>query len=38
VLYEDSYQNVALALNGGNAAEMLLARPGRELRVRRTDA
>ena len=37
VLYEDSYQNVALALNGGNAAEMLLARPGRELRVRRTD-
>jgi S-adenosyl-L-methionine hydrolase (adenosine-forming) len=38
VLYEDSYQNIALALNGGNAAEMLLARPGRELRVRRTDA
>jgi len=38
VLYEDSYQNVALALNGGNAAEMLLAQPGRELRVRRTDA
>jgi S-adenosyl-L-methionine hydrolase (adenosine-forming) len=37
VLYEDSYRNVALALNGGNAAEMLLARPGRELRVRRTD-
>jgi S-adenosylmethionine hydrolase len=38
VLYEDSYRNVALALNGGNAAEMLLARPGRELRIRRTDA
>jgi S-adenosylmethionine hydrolase len=37
VLYEDSYRNVALALNGGNAADMLLARPGRELRVRRTD-
>ena len=38
VLYEDSYRNIALALNGGNAAEMLLARPGRELRVRRTGA
>jgi S-adenosyl-L-methionine hydrolase (adenosine-forming) len=34
LLYEDSYSNVALAINGGNAAEMLSARPGTELRIR----
>jgi S-adenosylmethionine hydrolase len=34
LLYEDAYWNVALAINGGNAAEMLNARPGRELRIR----
>jgi len=34
LLYEDSYWNVALALNGGNAAEMLVVRPGTELRIR----
>jgi S-adenosylmethionine hydrolase len=28
VLYEDSYGNIALAINVGNAAEMLAARPG----------
>ena len=28
VLYEDAYENVALAINGGNAAEMLGAHPG----------
>jgi S-adenosylmethionine hydrolase len=28
VLYEDSYGNVALAINAGNAAEILAARPG----------
>jgi S-adenosylmethionine hydrolase len=28
VLYEDAYGNVAIAINGGNAAEMLTARPG----------
>jgi S-adenosylmethionine hydrolase len=28
VLYEDSYRNIALAINVGNAAEMLSARPG----------
>ena len=27
LLYEDSYRNIALAINGGNAAEMLAARP-----------
>lgn len=35
LLYEDSYWNVALAINGGNAAETLAVRPGTELRVRR---
>jgi S-adenosylmethionine hydrolase len=34
LLYEDSYRNVALAINGGNAAEMLAARSGTELRIR----
>jgi S-adenosyl-L-methionine hydrolase (adenosine-forming) len=34
LLYEDSYWNVAVAINGGNAAEMLGARPGRDLRIR----
>ena len=28
VLYEDAYENVAIAINAGNAAEMLAARPG----------
>ncbi len=28
VLYEDSYGNIAVAINVGNAAEMLAARPG----------
>jgi hypothetical protein len=37
LLYEDSYWNVALAINGGNAAETLAVRPGAELRVRRTE-
>ena len=34
LLYEDSYRNVALAINGGDAADMLSARPGTELRIR----
>ena len=34
VLYEDSYRNVAIAINGGNAAEMFGVKPGRELRIR----
>jgi hypothetical protein len=28
VLYEDSYRNIALAINAGSAAEMVAARPG----------
>ena len=34
LVYEDSYRNVALAINGGNAAEMLSSRAGSELRLR----
>jgi S-adenosylmethionine hydrolase len=33
ILYEDSYGNIALALRGGNAASMLSAGPGDELRI-----
>jgi S-adenosylmethionine hydrolase len=38
VLYEDAYGNIAIALNGGSAAKVFGARPGRELLIRRTDA
>jgi S-adenosyl-L-methionine hydrolase (adenosine-forming) len=34
VLYEDSYRNVAVAINAGNAAEMLAARPGDRIGIR----
>ena len=34
LVYEDSYWNVAVAINGGSAAEMLSARPGQALRIR----
>ena len=34
LVYEDSYGNVAVAINGGDAADMLSARPGEELRIR----
>jgi hypothetical protein len=33
VLYEDSYANVAVAINGGSAAEMLSSRPGQAVRL-----
>ncbi len=33
ILYEDSYGNVAVAMNRGNAAEMLAARADQELRI-----
>jgi S-adenosyl-L-methionine hydrolase (adenosine-forming) len=33
ILYEDSYRNIALALRGGDAAGMLRAAPGAELRI-----
>jgi S-adenosyl-L-methionine hydrolase (adenosine-forming) len=38
VLYEDAYRNVALAINHGNAAQMLRARVGQELRLGRAPA
>ena len=33
ILYEDSYGNMSLAISGGSAAQMLLARPGQSLRI-----
>jgi S-adenosylmethionine hydrolase len=33
ILYEDSYGNIAVAMNRGNAAEMLAALPGQPLRI-----
>jgi S-adenosylmethionine hydrolase len=33
ILYEDSYRNIAVAINRGNAAEMLAARAGQPLRI-----
>jgi S-adenosylmethionine hydrolase len=33
VLYEDAYRNVALAINQGNAAQMLRTQAGQELRL-----
>ncbi len=37
VLYEDAYENISIALNGGSAAQVFAARPGRELMIRRLD-
>jgi S-adenosyl-L-methionine hydrolase (adenosine-forming) len=33
ILYEDSYGNLAIAINGGDAALMLQAKPGDEVRI-----
>ena len=33
VLYEDSYRNVAIAINRGSAAEMFVAQPGQRVRL-----
>jgi S-adenosyl-L-methionine hydrolase (adenosine-forming) len=33
VLYEDSYRNVAIAINRGSAAEMFAAQPGQRVRL-----
>ena len=38
VLYEDAYGSIALAINRGNAAEMLVARVGQEIRLAALDA
>ena len=34
ILYEDAYGNVAVAINGGNAAQMLSIKPGDQLGIR----
>jgi S-adenosylmethionine hydrolase len=34
ILYEDAYRNIALAISGGNAADLFGAAPGQEVRVR----
>ncbi|HEX6489819.1 MAG TPA: SAM-dependent chlorinase/fluorinase [Gaiellaceae bacterium] len=34
ILYEDSYRNIALALNGGHSASLFSATPGQEVRIR----
>ncbi len=33
ILYEDSYENIAVAITGGNAAEMFSIRPGQALTI-----
>jgi S-adenosyl-L-methionine hydrolase (adenosine-forming) len=33
ILYEDAYRNVAIAVSGGNAAEMFAARAGQDVRI-----
>ncbi|HEY7603375.1 MAG TPA: SAM-dependent chlorinase/fluorinase [Gaiellaceae bacterium] len=37
ILYEDSYENIAVAITGGNAAEMFGLRPGRRLTIHVAD-
>jgi S-adenosyl-L-methionine hydrolase (adenosine-forming) len=34
ILYEDAYRNIALAISGGNAAELFGAASGQEVRIR----
>ena len=34
ILYEDSYENIAIAISGGNAAQTFSVSPGAELRIR----
>ena len=33
ILYEDSYRNLSVAINGGNAASMLGIKPGQDIRI-----
>ena len=33
ILYEDSYRNLSIAINGGNAAAMFNIKPGRDVRI-----
>jgi S-adenosylmethionine hydrolase len=34
ILYEDAYENIAIAISGGSAAETLSAEPGINVRIR----
>jgi S-adenosyl-L-methionine hydrolase (adenosine-forming) len=34
ILYEDAYENIAIAISGGSAAETFSARPGIDVRIR----
>jgi S-adenosylmethionine hydrolase len=34
ILYEDAYENIAIAISGGSAAETLSAEPGADVRIR----
>jgi S-adenosylmethionine hydrolase len=33
ILYEDAYENIAIAISGGSAAEMFSAEPGTDIRI-----
>jgi S-adenosylmethionine hydrolase len=37
ILYEDAYENIAIAISGGSAAETFSASPGAEVRIRVAD-
>ena len=37
ILYQDAYENIAIAISGGSAAETLSARPGVDVRIRVAD-
>ena len=37
ILYEDSYENIAVAITDGNAAEMFAIRPGQRLTIHVAD-
>jgi S-adenosylmethionine hydrolase len=37
ILYEDAYENIAIAISGGSAAETFSAQPGVEVRIRVAD-
>jgi S-adenosyl-L-methionine hydrolase (adenosine-forming) len=38
ILYEDAYRNLSIAINGGNAAQMLGVAAGREVRIHLEDS
>ena len=37
ILYEDAYENIAIAISGGSAAETFSAQPGVDVRIRFAD-